>query len=448
MGRLATLALLVMVLTPWQAAHALEPADKCEVDKLKAAATYFACRLKAELKGIKKGEAPDFSRCNEKYDSKWSKIETKAEGACSTSGDGDAVGGLIRDFSSSTSSVLEPSVFLIIDEDAMDNGTNCSASAFATDPNCVSIEECASGGCPGVTGPPIDESPAALVNDDIASVPGVPGCESVLRINSVASLASMTQAGMPSITLPTGQIGDEGLFAPATDAFVLLPGKLPGFIHCDPKQVEDFLGGLAGTPLNAASITALEGRRVCGVLYDSDVSDLGGGLLNAKGARGGRTAFQVKSVLIHPNDPNGDSLLPVLEIDVLGAKDVDAACECSALETVDGQPYECPCVPLDSCEGLCGNGISDVDCCEECDDANNDNDDGCSELCILEFCGDGILQAGIGETCDDAGESASCDVDCTPVECGDGTLNVTSGEECDDGNILGGDGCSSSCQLE
>lgn len=32
--------------------------------------------------------------------------------------------------------------------------------------------------------------------------------------------------------------------------------------------------------------------------------------------------------------------------------------------------------------------------------------------------------------------------------CGDGTIDSEFGEECDDGNTFGGDGCSSSCQLE
>jgi hypothetical protein len=37
------------------------------------------------------------------------------------------------------------------------------------------------------------------------------------------------------------------------------------------------------------------------------------------------------------------------------------------------------------------------------------------------------------EACDDGGESATCDVDCTPRLCGDGTINTTAGETCDAG---------------
>ncbi len=65
----------------------------------------------------------------------------------------------------------------------------------------------------------------------------------------------------------------------------------------------------------------------------------------------------------------------------------------------------------------------------------------------LPFCGDGAID-GLGETCDDAGESITCDSDCTAVECGDSTLNVTAGEQCDDGNTTPGDGCSDTCMTE
>jgi hypothetical protein len=47
-------------------------------------------------------------------------------------------------------------------------------------------------------------------------------------------------------------------------------------------------------------------------------------------------------------------------------------------------------------------------------------------------CGDGTLDVTAGEICDDGGESATCNVDCTPAVCGDGVVDMAAGEECDD----------------
>ncbi len=44
-----------------------------------------------------------------------------------------------------------------------------------------------------------------------------------------------------------------------------------------------------------------------------------------------------------------------------------------------------------------------VDGLEACDDgADGDNDDECTDLCLLPVCGDGFVQASLGETCDQA----------------------------------------------
>jgi cysteine-rich repeat protein len=129
---------------------------------------------------------------------------------------------------------------------------------------------------------------------------------------------------------------------------------------------------------------------------------------------------------------------------------------------------------------ICGDGQACPEF-EECDDGGTDHCDGCDSECIVEECGNGKTQCneacddgatdacgtcnadctgpGTGSTCgdgelcpefeacDDAGETPTCDADCTLAECGDGTLNVTAGEECDDGNTRNGDGCSSTCQI-
>jgi cysteine-rich repeat protein len=125
--------------------------------------------------------------------------------------------------------------------------------------------------------------------------------------------------------------------------------------------------------------------------------------------------------------------------------------------------------------GDCGNGAVDGD--EECDEAGESAtcDDDCTFVdcgdeninqaageicdeggesfncdadCTLPVCGDSIVNESHNETCDDGGETVSCDNNCTPVGCGDGTQNLAALESCDDGNNVSDDGCSGTCVLE
>ena len=54
-----------------------------------------------------------------------------------------------------------------------------------------------------------------------------------------------------------------------------------------------------------------------------------------------------------------------------------------------------------------------------------------------------MVNGAAGEECDDAGESATCDDDCTVVACGDGNTQRDSGEECDTAGESGA--CDSDC---
>jgi cysteine-rich repeat protein len=65
---------------------------------------------------------------------------------------------------------------------------------------------------------------------------------------------------------------------------------------------------------------------------------------------------------------------------------------------------------------VCGNGEREP--CEDCDDGNNEDGDGCSANCLIE----------------------------QPGECGNGEREP--GEDCDDGNDEDGDGCSANCRWE
>ena len=71
--------------------QALDADVKCSSAKVKEAAKYSACLLKAESKAIKKGEVADFSKCDSKFSEKWQKAESKAGGECPTENDEAAI---------------------------------------------------------------------------------------------------------------------------------------------------------------------------------------------------------------------------------------------------------------------------------------------------------------------------------------------------------------------
>lgn len=87
---------------------------------------------------------------------------------------------------------------------------------------------------------------------------------------------------------------------------------------------------------------------------------------------------------------------------------------------------------------LCGDGW--LDGSEACDPPDGLH---CSPECAW-ICGDGTIQS--GEECDPP-DGVACDASCQIIiVCGNGA--VQEGEQCDDGNVLGGDGCSATCQFE
>jgi cysteine-rich repeat protein len=99
----------------------------------------------------------------------------------------------------------------------------------------------------------------------------------------------------------------------------------------------------------------------------------------------------------------------------------------------------------------CGDGVQQAG--EACDDGQNLSGygSGCAPGCALPArCGDGKIDGLFGETCDDGvndGSYSSCTSTCQrAARCGDGQRQGA--EQCDDGNLLSGDGCSSSCAFE
>ncbi len=78
---------------------------------------------------------------------------------------------------------------------------------------------------------------------------------------------------------------------------------------------------------------------------------------------------------------------------------------------------------------ICGDSVANTTAGEACDDGGESVT--CNINCTLVMCGDELLNTAAGEACDDGGESTTCDVDCTRSECGDGIVNVAAGETCD-----------------
>ena len=98
---------------------------------------------------------------------------------------------------------------------------------------------------------------------------------------------------------------------------------------------------------------------------------------------------------------------------------------------------------VDCAEAVCGDG-SVQQGVEECDDGNADDTDMCTSACVLALCGDGIVQAGV-EDCDDANMDTTDDcIDCVAATCGDGFVHIGV-EECDDFNMVDDDGCDNNC---
>ena len=83
-------ALMAMGVVCWStsALAAANPALVCETSKLKVAAKYGQCLLKAEAKAAKAMVSPDFTKCDATFSSKWGAAESKAGmGVCPSEND-------------------------------------------------------------------------------------------------------------------------------------------------------------------------------------------------------------------------------------------------------------------------------------------------------------------------------------------------------------------------
>lgn len=87
-------------------ASAVSSKEKCQIGKLKTAGKYAFCRLKAAAKAVKSGASADFSKCDEKYATKWAAIESKADGQCPVNGDQLAIRVETTEFSEAVAAAI------------------------------------------------------------------------------------------------------------------------------------------------------------------------------------------------------------------------------------------------------------------------------------------------------------------------------------------------------
>ena len=186
--------------------------------------------------------------------------------------------------------VQQPRVFLVIDEESIDNGN------------------------------PPNHFSATDVNDHIA------------RIGLRSELPYFAANENDTITLHTGTVGDEGWFAPKT-----IPSKwntvgptadgLRNFLLAGPglgsgSNPERYLDKIPNvTPLRATGLKMLEGACVCAMVYDSNVS-INYGPLNGslKGANLGLAAFEVEEVTQLTGYSSGS--LPKVEVEIRDTAEV------------------------------------------------------------------------------------------------------------------------------
>ena len=160
---------------------------------------------------------------------------------------------------------------------------------------------------------------------------------------------------------------------------------------------------------------------------------------------------------------NSDTVPDACRTNCLGPRCGDGVLDTSeTCDDLNEDPNDdCPSGPTattnpNACQpSSCGDGFlhtSGTPPFETCDDGpsnSNTTPNACREDCTLPGCGDAVIDT--AEECDDATANSdvaadACRTDCLLPYCGDGVIDA--GETCDDGNIVSGDSCDATCQIE
>ena len=103
-----TIAAVTLALLGAVPAHAAIDAETCQAKKAKLAGVHAACRLKADAKAIRKGDAPDYAKCDEAIAKKFGKLEEKAgPDTCPTEQDADRIAAILAESTARVTEQLE-----------------------------------------------------------------------------------------------------------------------------------------------------------------------------------------------------------------------------------------------------------------------------------------------------------------------------------------------------
>lgn len=136
------------------AAHAADPAVKCESGKLKETAKYASCRLKAEAKAVQTATTPDYTTCEAKFTPKFNGLETKAgPGVCPSEGDEASINARISSDVNDIATLLTGGSLPACGDGVIDVGEECDWGNLAGQ-TCLSrgylyagVLDCAVGAC-------------------------------------------------------------------------------------------------------------------------------------------------------------------------------------------------------------------------------------------------------------------------------------------------------------
>jgi len=113
-------------------ARALSEGRSCQVRKLNESAKYGSCRLRAELKGVRKGTAPDFTKCESKFAERFSKAEAKAGlGICQSEHDQSTIDSSIKLYAANVATLLAGGVVGPCGDARVDMGEQCDEADLA-----------------------------------------------------------------------------------------------------------------------------------------------------------------------------------------------------------------------------------------------------------------------------------------------------------------------------